>query len=151
MPSIDISFTITAIIALIALISPMFVAIINNRHQIKIKQIELNNNILQKKFETYYADKSNAFRSFLINSGQYCSNYWKPEFHALMLSSLENALLFCESKTSVDALTAFSLFINNKFSTLRNDNKNIDDILELTNKISELSIILNKELLNTIS
>jgi len=151
MPSINISFTITAIIALIALISPIFVTIINNRYQIKLKQIELNNNIQQKKFETYYIDKSNAFRSFLNNAGQYCSNYWKPEFHALMLSSLENALLFCECKTSTDALIAFSLYVNNKFSTLRNDNKNIEDILELSSKISELSIKLNQELLNTIS
>lgn len=151
MPNINISFTITAIIAIVALFSPIFVAVINNKHQIKIRQIELNNNIQQKKFETYYMDKSNAFRSFLINAGQYCSNYWKPEFHALMLSSLENALLFCENKISTDALIAFSLYINSKFSTLKNDNKSIDDILELSNKISELSIILNKELLNTIS
>ena len=151
MPSIEISFTITSIIALMALISPIFVTIINNKHHLKLKQIELNNNIQQQKFDTYYLDKSNAFRSFLINAGQYCSNYWKPDFHALMLSSLENAMLFCENENSVNALTSFSLYINSKFSTLINDSKNIEDILELANKISELSIILNKELINLIS
>lgn len=120
-------------------------------NQKKIKQIELNNNIQKKVLETYYLDKSNAFRAFLTNAGQYCSNYWIQEYHALMLSSLENAMLFCENEDSTNQLNEFSLYINSKFSTLRNDNKNIDDILELTIKISKLSTILNKELLNTIT
>lgn len=151
MPTIKLSYIITSVIALIALISPIIVSIINNKYQVKIKQIELKNNVQKKILETYYSDKSVAFHSFLINAGKYCSNYWNQEYHALMLSSLECVLLFCENKDTTRLLIEFSFFINKKFSTLRNDNKDITDILELTNKVSEISVALNKELINTIT
>ena len=36
MPKIDLSFGVTAIIAICALLSPILTALLNNRHQIKI-------------------------------------------------------------------------------------------------------------------
>jgi len=47
MPEISLSFTITAIIALCALISPIATTLLNNRHQLKIKELELK----QKHYE----------------------------------------------------------------------------------------------------
>ena len=38
MPKIDLSFGVTAIIAICALLSPILTALLNNRHQIKIKR-----------------------------------------------------------------------------------------------------------------
>ena len=40
MPQIDLSFTITAIIALTSLVSPWITNKINNRHQLKMKHLE---------------------------------------------------------------------------------------------------------------
>ena len=43
MLNLDLSFTITAIIALISLISPILTAIINNWHDSKIRKLESKN------------------------------------------------------------------------------------------------------------
>ena len=40
MPKIDLSFGVTAIIAICALLSPILTALLNNRHQIKIKRMD---------------------------------------------------------------------------------------------------------------
>ena len=39
-PTLDLSFTVTAIIAVCALLSPIATAIINNQHQIRMKRLE---------------------------------------------------------------------------------------------------------------
>lgn len=149
MPAIELSITITAIIALVSLLSPIVVTIINNQHQYKIKKMESRNSIKEKLIQNYYLDKSTAFRTFLVNAGNYCSIYWNREFHTSMCASLENALLYCENTETLELLLEFNQYINNKFSTLRNDNKGIEDILEITNKLTYISIALNKELSDT--
>lgn len=40
MPTLDLSFTVTAIIAVCALLSPIATALINNQHQIRMKRLE---------------------------------------------------------------------------------------------------------------
>ena len=41
MPKIELTITISVILALAAIISPIFTAIINNRYQLKLKKLEL--------------------------------------------------------------------------------------------------------------
>ena len=48
MPNLDLSFTITAIIALISLVSPILTAIINNWHDSKIRKLESQNRIYEQ-------------------------------------------------------------------------------------------------------
>lgn len=40
MPTIDLTISVTAILAISAIISPIATAIINNRHQYKLKELE---------------------------------------------------------------------------------------------------------------
>ncbi len=61
MPKLDLSFTITAIVALIALISPIFTTLLNNRHQLKIKKLEL----AQKQSENTVLYKRNIFENYV--------------------------------------------------------------------------------------
>lgn len=69
--SLDITWTITAIIAVSSFLSPIVVAIINNRHQARlrkyelehdrqIKQIDLNQQALIRQADVYYADKKSG-------------------------------------------------------------------------------------------
>lgn len=81
---LDTSLTITSVIAFVALISPVLTAIINNRYQIKIKRLELeeqryNDNIKSQKelFEKYCQSLSqvvihNVYKTETINEYAIC-------------------------------------------------------------------------------
>lgn len=51
--NIDLSITISVILALSAILSPIIVAIINNRHQRKMKQLEMANEHKIRAIEEY--------------------------------------------------------------------------------------------------
>lgn len=53
MPKIDASLTIMGIIALCAIISPVIVTILNNRHALKMKKLELRSANKTKVLEEY--------------------------------------------------------------------------------------------------
>lgn len=62
--NLDLSLTITGIIALSAILSPIIVAIINNKYQLKLK-----------KFEKYELNKTQALNNFLGAWGAHFSTY----------------------------------------------------------------------------
>lgn len=51
--SFDLTVTVSVIIALCAIISPIIVALINNRHQIRMKQLEIARSHKINAFEIY--------------------------------------------------------------------------------------------------
>lgn len=64
-PTIDSTITISAIVAICAIISPVLTAIINNRHQFRIKKMELK----QKEYEQSVLYKKNILESYLRHAG----------------------------------------------------------------------------------
>lgn len=70
MLNLDLSFTITAIIALISLISPILTTIINNFHDSKIRELELKNRI----YEQTVIYKRDIILSYLSSVGK-CISY----------------------------------------------------------------------------
>lgn len=74
----DLSLTITGIIALSAIISPIIVAIINNRYQLKLKQ-----------FEKYEIDKTQALNNFLGAWGEHFSIFCSKTEQAFLKSLYE--------------------------------------------------------------
>lgn len=73
-PKIDLTITISVIVALAAIVSPIFTTIINNRHQSKLKRMELN----QKQFESTILYKRTIFENYLKYTGR-CVKYSDPE------------------------------------------------------------------------
>lgn len=67
MPSLNLSFTITAIIALCALLSPILTALINNHHQKTMKKLDYKE---QRKKESIERRKE-IFDSYLGSVGEY--------------------------------------------------------------------------------
>lgn len=65
MPKIDLSITISVIVALAAIISPILTAIINNRHQKRMKLLELK----QQQYENTLLHKRDIFESYLKGLG----------------------------------------------------------------------------------
>ncbi len=61
MPKIDLTITVSVIVALAAVISPIFTAIINNHYQLKLKKIESK----QKEYEQTILYKRNIFENYL--------------------------------------------------------------------------------------
>lgn len=63
MPKIDLTISISVIVALAAIISPILTAIINNHYQLKLKHMELK----QKEYEETIMYKRNIFENYLRN------------------------------------------------------------------------------------
>lgn len=61
MPKIDLTITISVIIAITAIISPILTTLLNNRHQLTIKKIELK----QLEYERSILHKREIFENFL--------------------------------------------------------------------------------------
>ena len=108
--SFDLSWTITAVIAIAAFLSPIFVAIINNYHsrlmrkmdivhEEKLKDIDAYLELAKKQFDTYYYDKKTAFSDFLSAAGKFSTNKQYSSSYAEVHSSLQCALVFCNHET----------------------------------------------------
>lgn len=66
MPKIDLTVTVSVLIALCAIISPILTTIINNRHQTKIHKLNLE----QKHFEDTVMYQRNIFEGYLKYAGK---------------------------------------------------------------------------------
>lgn len=66
-PKLDLSITISVIVALAAIISPIFTTWLNNRHQSKIKKMELD----QQHFEQSIMYKRSVLENYLKTVGKF--------------------------------------------------------------------------------
>lgn len=66
MPKIDLTISISVIVALCAIISPILTAIINNIYQLKLKKLELK----QENIKNTVLYKRNIFENYLKYSGE---------------------------------------------------------------------------------
>ena len=66
MPEIDLTVTVSVIIALCAIVSPILTAIINNRHQLKIKKLEMQ----ERLYENTVTYQRKIFENYLIHLGK---------------------------------------------------------------------------------
>lgn len=74
MPTLDLSFTITAIIAICALASPVVTTLINNHHQKVIKKLEC----AEQEKQRQVARKREIFEDYLCAAGA-CIQHCTPE------------------------------------------------------------------------
>ena len=91
--SIDLTVTISVIIALCAIISPIIVSIINNHYQIKLKKIEINQINKAKIFEDYLCNLQRYIKyQTSDNKMKYGESYGK----ALVYASEETRKIMIE-------------------------------------------------------
>lgn len=98
MPKIDLSITISVIVALAAIISPIFVTIINNIHHTKTRRLELEQELSVKKLTILYEDKKHAFSNFLLNAGKVCTNEETHDVEQDFYAYTQLALLFASAE-----------------------------------------------------
>lgn len=142
----NLSLTVTSIIALIALLSPICVAIINNVHHTKIKKMELKNQMEQKQFEIYYSDKVKAFTNLTSYAGKLITEIKDGNSYANIFINFHNALLLCNSKNQM-LIVDFVTFVNTQLMSSQKPTKDWE--AEYLSKLSALSISLNNELCST--
>lgn len=99
MPKIDPTITISIILAICALFAPSITALINNRHQYKMKQLELQYDIKKHHSDITYKNKYDTYKVFLDSAGDYSLNHKYAGNYTKTLSCAQNALLLCDSKT----------------------------------------------------
>lgn len=109
MPHLDLSWAITTVIAITAFLSPIVVALINNHHAAKMKQMEFvheenlkqmeqSRQMAEKQFEIYYADKKSAFTEFIQAAGDYSTGKEYRNTYSRLHSATNKVLLFCNEK-----------------------------------------------------
>ncbi len=67
MPNVDLTITVSVILAVCALISPAITALINNSHQRKMKKLELR----QASIEKHYTYTREIFENYLKHTNEY--------------------------------------------------------------------------------
>lgn len=88
MPNLDLSFTITAIIAICSLVSPIATAVINNHHQKSMKKLEYQEQEKQRKIER----KREIYEDYVRAAGA-CIQHTNPE--ALSEFARHSAQILC--------------------------------------------------------
>lgn len=149
----DVTWTITAIIAVSSFLSPIAVAIINNRHQIKMRKMELDHDdrimqmnlqqqALTRQSDIYYSDKKVAFSDFTQCAGAFSLSRQSGERYHALHSSIDKALLFCNSENQ-KLLIDFRNYVDTEIYGSTYGQRERD---EYSKALIEISLSLNREL-----
>ena len=91
----DVNIVITSITAIEAVVSTIFVAMINNSHQESLREDEMEHESELKQLELLYNDKKSAFESFLTAAGKVTFGYNFEEVLENLNSTAAIAMLHC--------------------------------------------------------
>lgn len=127
MPKIDISITISVIVALCAIISPILTALINNHHQMKIKKLESE----QCFYENTIVRIRTIFENYLKTTSR-CIMYESDEALAEYVECYVAALIYVPSDIGSNMAEIHDLIIK------RNWAKTISLFTDLAPKIADL-------------
>lgn len=112
MPKIDLNITCAIILSFCALISPSITAIINNRHQYRIRQLELAHEKKKQRYELLYQQKLTIFQNF-INESSNCDWFENDSDYIRINTLLHQAMLLCDS-TTLPLLMQLQTYVNSR-------------------------------------
>lgn len=152
----DITWTITAVIAVSSFLSPIFVAIINNRHHAKIRKMELehdeymhqlnlNQQSIVKQFDVYYADKKEAFSEFANTAGIFSMGKGSQRDYENLHSAIDKCMIFCNSENN-QLLCDFQNYIDIQ---VFGGGYSPSERSEYSKRLNSVVLSLNKELQST--
>lgn len=148
------SIILTISLGVAAVFSPIFVALVNNRyntrlrvseqkHEQALKEMELSHQLSEKQIDTYYADKRTAFCKFMDAIGNLILG---GSSHSLeeITSTANTAILFC-SYDNQKLINEFLIYVNRYFTT-NFSAENREKYIEMAFNIS---VAFNRELMET--
>jgi hypothetical protein len=131
--TMDLSISIAVIIALTALISPIIVAILNNKHQYKMKKMEyeaiakskdidMQFELKSHQWDTYYTKATIVYEELAKNVGTYLGDTSYIEPYSKSLASINQARVYADNELQVllDLLTAEIVAFDNDGAKLTN-------------------------------
>lgn len=142
----NFTVTFTVIIALVALVSPIIVAIINNIHHTKIRKLELESQMEQRQFDVYYSDKVKAFTNLTNSGGTLITEIGNGNSYRDIYIHFHNALLLCNEENQ-SLIIEFVEFVNKQLMSAEKPSHEWE--LEYLYKLSALTVSLNNELCTT--
>ena len=96
----DLTVTITAILGIAAIISPIATAIINNRYQLKLKRIELDQELRKETF--FY--RRGVFEDYLRFTGQLITYHSSEEHKSKYGAIYPLALIYFPDRLATDVM-----------------------------------------------
>lgn len=108
MPKIDLTISVTAILGIAAIVSPVLTTLLNNHHLFRIKKLELK----QNEYEQTVLYKRNIFEQFLQGLSQ-LSQYQSEEHLALYSKYYPLAYMYLPSDVQ-KTLSELNLLILSK-------------------------------------
>lgn len=152
---IDLTWTITAIIAVSSFASSVAVALINNKQQQKMHQMDLDydksvaelrvkQEIFHLQSDKNYVDKKAAYMCFIEKAGHFTCAPFDLQNYADLLSASSNVILFCTDETQ-HLLSEFIAYAE-ELTTCCELSK--DELKIYHHNLSELSLAFRKELEN---
>lgn len=109
MPNIDLTISISVIVALCAIISPILTAIINNRYQLKLKRIELS----QQEYQDTILYHRNVYENYLKYAGR-CIYFSDADAMKEYGEYYYSALMYASSDIQTDMIKANELMLDTK-------------------------------------
>ena len=110
MPKFDLTISISVIVALCAIISPILTAIINNRYQIKIKRIELT----QQERRDFVLYHRNIYENYLKYAGR-CIYFADQDALKDYGEYYYSALMYAPHDIQTDMINANRLMLEDKY------------------------------------
>lgn len=110
MPNFDLTISISVIVALCAIISPILTAIINNRYQIKMKRIELS----QQEYRDTVLYHRDVYENYLKHAGR-CIYYADHDALKDYGEYYYSALMYAPHDIQIDMIKANSLMLKDKY------------------------------------
>lgn len=115
MPKFDLTISISVIVALCAIISPILTTIINNRYQIEIKRIELS----QQEYRESVLYYRNVYENYLKHAGR-CIYFADQDAQKDYGEYYYSALMYAPQDIQTDMIKANNLMLENKFDDASN-------------------------------
>lgn len=106
MPKFDLTISISVILALCAIVSPIFTAIINNMHQTKIKKLELK----QQEYRDTIIHQRDFFENYLKHAGR-CIYYADSDALKDYGEHYFSALMYATDDLKADMIEANRLML----------------------------------------
>lgn len=129
---LDPTITFAVILSICAVISPSITAVINNRHQYKMKLLELEHEDKRHRYEVLYQQKIKVYQSFVSQAPEY--NWIENDKDYNRINSLlHEAMLLCNSET-YPLLLKFQIYVNGNSFSPRSYNEMLADISKAFNK-----------------
>lgn len=104
----DGTITISVILALCAVIAPVITAIINNRHQYKIRNLELQHDLKMSRLNSQYKVKLNMYQEFVDLAWKCINESLYVDSKHNLLSISEKCLLICNSAAHKNLISFIS-------------------------------------------